>query len=123
MRNYLLKATKNTSLNKIKTEEETVSLDAFTESDLNDVPDLTDQTFFEIICNKARCDTIVEAIESLSDTYRNAMYYHYVMEMTIPQTAKLLDQTISATKSQLVRGKKMLFRILYKKGDDKHGDQ
>ena len=124
LRNYLLKATKNTSLNKIKTKKkENVSLDTIIEYDMEDIEDLSDDTFLELICNKYEYDKVVQAIKLLNEKYRDAMYCHYVMEMTVLQTAKSLNQTLSATKQQLVRGKKMLLSLLGKKGDEKNGNE
>ena len=124
LRNYLLKATKNTSLNKIKTKKkENVSLDTIIEYDMEGIEDLSDDTFLEVICNKYEYDKVVQAIKLLNEKYRDAMYCHYVMEMTVLQTAKSLNQTLSATKQQLVRGKKMLLSLLGKKGDEKNGNE
>lgn len=124
LRNYLLKATKNTSLNKIKSKKkENVSLDTIIEYDMEGIEDLSDDTFLEVICNKFEYDKVVEAIHSLNEKYRDAMYCHYVMEMTVPQTAKSLNQKLSATKQQLVRGKKMLLSLLSKKGVEKDGNE
>ena len=124
LRNYLLKATKNTSLNKIKgKKKENVSLDTIIEYDMEGIEDLSDDTFLEVICNKFEYDKVVQAIRSLNEKYRDVMYCHYVMEMTVPQTAKSLNQKLSATKQQLVRGKKMLLSLLVKKGDEKNGNE
>lgn len=124
LRNYLLKATKNTSINKIKTKKkENVSLDTIMEYDMDGIEDLSDDTFLEVICNKYEYDKVVQAIKLLNEKYRDAMYCHYVMEMTVPQTAKSLNQTLSATKQQLVRGKKMLLSLLGKKGVEKNGNE
>ena len=43
--------------------------------------------------------------------------------MTISKTAKLLNQTTSTTKKQLVRGKKMLLNLLGIKGDGNNGNE
>lgn len=124
LRNYLLKATKNTSLNKIKgKKKENVSLDTIAEYDMDGIDDLSDDTFLEVICNKFEYDKVVRAIRSLNEKYRDVLYYHYVMEMTVPETAKSLNQKLSATKQQLVRGKKMLLSLLGKKGDVKNGNE
>ncbi len=124
LRNYLLKATKNTSLNKIKSKKkENVSLDTIMEYDMDGIEDLSDDTFLEVICNKYEYDKVVQAIKLLNEKYRDAMYYHYVMEMTVPQIAKSINQKLSATKQQLVRGKKMLLSLLVKKGDEKNGNE
>lgn len=124
LRNYLLKATKNTSINKIKTKKkENVSLDIIMEYDMDGIEDLSDDTFLEVICNKYEYDKVVQAIKLLNEKYRDAMYCHYVMEITVPQTAKSLNQKLSATKQQLVRGKKMLLSLLSKKGVEKDGNE
>ncbi len=124
LRNYLLKATKNTCLNKIKSKKkENVSLDTIMEYDMDGIEDLSDDTFFDLICNKYEYDEAVQAIGLLNEKYRDAMYCHYVMEMTVPQTARSLNQKLSATKQQLVRGKKMLLSLLGKKGDEKNGNE
>lgn len=124
LRNYLLKATKNTSLNKIKgKKKENVSLDTIMEYDMDGIEDLSDNTFLEVICNKFEYDKVVQAIRSLNEKYRDVMYCHYVMEMTVPETAKSLNQKLSATKQQLVRGKKMLLSLLGKKGVEKDGNE
>lgn len=124
LRNYLLKATKNISLNKIKTKKkENVSLDTIMEYDMDGIKDLSDDTFLEVMFNKYEYDKVVQAIKLLNEKYRDAMYCHYVMEMTVPQTAKSLNQKLSATKQQLVRGKKMLLSLLGIKGVEKNGNE
>lgn len=120
LRNYLLKATKNTSLNKIMyKKKENVSLDTVIEYEMERIDDLSDDTFLEVICNKYEYDKVLQAIRSLNEKYRDAMYCHYVMEMTVPETAKSLNQKLSTTKQQLIRGKKMLLSLLGKKGVEK----
>lgn len=124
LRNYLLKATKNTSLNKIKgKKKENVSLDTIVEYNIDGIEDLSDDTFLEVICNKFEYEKVVRAIHSLNEKYRDVLYCHYVMEMTVPETAKSLNQKLSATKQQLVRGKKMLLSLLGKKGVEKDGNE
>lgn len=113
LRNYLLKATKNTALNKIKyKKKENVSLDTVIEYNMDNFENLSDDTFVEFICNKIDYDQIVEAIKKLDEKYRDVLYYHFVMELTVPQTTKLLNQTLTTTKKQLYRGKKMLLELL-----------
>lgn len=119
LRNYLLKATKNTSINKLKLKsKDNLSFDTIAEYDIGYTENLSDNTFLELICNKFEYDKVLLAIRSLNPKYRDTLYYHYVLEMTVPQTAKSLNQTQSATKQQLVRGKKMLLSSLGIKGDE-----
>lgn len=124
LRNYLLKATKNTSLNMIKAKKkENVSLDTISEYGLDGIEELSDDTFLEVICNRVESEKIVKTIKRMDDKYRDVLYYHFVMDLTIPETAKTLNQTISATKKQLVRGKKMLLKMLGIEGVEKNGNE
>ena len=117
LRNYLLKAAKNTAINKSKSKKkENTSLDTIIEYNMNDIEELSDDTFLETLCNKIDYDQMIDAIKSLNEKYRDVLYYHFVMELTVPETAKLLEQTTSTTKKQLVRGKKMLLSSLETKG-------
>ncbi len=113
LRNYLLKATKNTVINKIKQKKkDNVSLDTVIEYNMDNIEELSDDSFIEFLCNKIDYEQIVEAINSLEEKYRYVLYYHFVMELSVPQTAKSLNQTLTTTKKQLVRGKKMLLNLL-----------
>ena len=121
LRNYLLKATKNASLNFIKIKKkDNVSLDSIVVFDLNDSELLSDNSFIDTICTKIDYDIMIEAIKSLNDKYRNVIYYHLVMELPIIKTAQLLGQTVAATQKQLFRGKKMLLNLLGIKGADRN---
>lgn len=124
LRNYLLKATKNTSINKINTKKkDNVSLDTVVEYNMDKIKELSDDTFIEFVCNRIDYDKIIEAIKSLSEKYRDVLYYHFVMELSIPQTEKSLNQTLSTTKQRLVRGKKLLLNYLVLKGDENNGNK
>lgn len=124
LRNYLLKATKNTSLNMIKAKKkDNISLDTVSEYNINDIEELSDNTFLETICNKFEYNKIIEAIQSLDTKYRDVLYYHFVLDLTVPQTAKSLNQTLTTTKKQLVRGKKILLSLLEAHGVENNADQ
>lgn len=124
LRNYLLKATKNTSLNMIKAKKkDNISLDTVSEYNINDIEELSDNTFLETICNKFEYNKIIEAIQSLDTKYRDVLYYHFVLDLTVPQTAKSLNQTLTTTKKQLVRGKKILLSLLEAQGVENNADQ
>lgn len=113
LRNYLLKATKNTSLNMLKAKKrEIISLDTVTEYRLEGIEELSDDIFLEVICNRVEVENVTKVIKRINEKYRDVLYYHFVMGLTVPETAKSLHQTISATKKQLVRGKKMLLKML-----------
>lgn len=112
IRNYLLKATKNTALN-IKKKNNSVScLDKMNENDIMCSQDVDYNDFVEIICSKCEYERVVKAIQSLGEKYRYTLYYHFVMRLTVSEVSKSLNQSVSATKKQLVRGKQMLLKLL-----------
>ncbi len=106
MRNYLLKATKNTSLNRVRKNRSN------TEYFKTDGEALPDGDFTDRICEKGEYAEVLGAIKELNEKYRSALYYHFVLEIPVKQVAKMLGQSISATKKQLVRGKKTLLKKL-----------
>lgn len=123
VRNYLLKATKNTALNELSRKgRSTVSLDILSESDLTDTRDLSDAAFIELLCTKADYEKVVQALLSLREPYRDIMYYHFVLELTIPEAARHLGRSTATAKRQLVRGKKLLLNKLALGGESEHGD-
>lgn len=123
IRNYLLKATKNTALNELKRKGRNhVSIEDISEGDLEDVPDLADDSFIELLCTKAEYNSVVQALLSMDQPYRDIMYYHFVMELPVPDAAKRLGRNTATAKKQLVRGKKLLLSKLGIRGDLEHVD-
>lgn len=123
LRNYLLKAAKNTAINRLKSQKkDNVSLDTVLEYNMSEIKELSDDTFIEVLCNKMDYDQIVDAIKNLSEKYRNVLYYHFVMGLTVPQTAKALNQSLSTTKKQIIRGKKLLLSFLEIEGVEEDAD-
>ena len=124
LRNYLLKAVKNTSLNIFKARKrENVSLDTISEYSLEGIEELSDNSFFEVICNRVEAEKVTNIIRQMNEKYRDVLYYHFVMDLTIPETAKSLNQSVAATKKQLVRGKKMLLKMLGIEGVETNGNE
>lgn len=115
IRNYLLKATKNKTLNRIRDKKkDNVYIDSLLELSNNNI---SDGEFIDEICNQSEYQQVISAIESLDEIYRNSLYYYFVLELPIKEVAKILNQSISTTKKQLVRGKKKLLSLLETKGE------
>lgn len=124
VRNYLLKATKNTALNELKRKgRNTVSIDTLSDKDLDNARELSDTAFIEMLCTKADYDKVVQALLSLREPYRDIMYYHFVMDLTVPEAAKHLGRSTATAKQQLIRGKKLLLSELELGGDTAHGNE
>ena len=117
IKNYLLKATKNTALNVLsKKHNKTISLD---DAPLS-LTAFSNDDFAERLCDEAEYNYVLEAINALKEPYRSALRYHFVLELSIEETANCLDRTPSAVKKQLVRGKeKLLLKLKGSKSNDK----
>ena len=124
LRYYLLTATKNTAINKLKKNSKTISIEEAESSKLNDFEDISDDDFVDILCTKAEYEEVIKALLSLKEPYKNILYYHFVLELSVPEAAKLLDRKVPTAKKQLVRGKKMLLNLLKQsRGDDVNDKQ
>ncbi len=123
IKNYLLKATKNACIDIMrKNSRQIISSDFLTKSNQDtDIPN--DSDFVESICSKLNYEDLVAIIESLDRKYSEVLYYHFVLELTISETAKILKQNLSTTKMQLVRGKKQLIDLINSKGASYYGNE
>lgn len=123
MRNYLLKATKHTSINLLrKRKSDNVSLDEVVDFHATGLQNLSDITFIDTICNHSEYEQVILAMNMLNEKYRDVLYYHFVLELSVKETSLVLRQTLSATKKQLVRGKKMLIDSLNVEGVKRNGN-
>lgn len=122
-RNYLLKTVKNTALNMKRDRKPIVdpydpAINAFAAKNAG----IDDDTFINTLCDHIESKRVIEAINNLDTVYKDVLYYHFVLEMTIPQTAKALGRKELTVKKQLVRGKKLLLDMLKTDGGESDGD-
>ena len=106
VRNYLLKATKHQAI-----DQRTV-MNAEREDALKGIVQLPDDQLVDMISNGMAYDCILQVIASLDDIYRDTLYAHFVLELSIPETASLLNCKTATAKQRLVRGKKLLQKQL-----------
>lgn len=118
LRNYLLRATKNTCLNHLKKQAVLIPPDDLTNVKID--PELSDSEFLDLICIRADAEQIKAAITALPDPYREVMYYHFVMDLSIPEVAKLTGRKVDTVKKQMVRGKQKLLTELDCRGGEEH---
>lgn len=122
VRNYLLKAAKNTALNHIKKRaRDSVSLNTVLEFHVGTSEDLTDEQFMEKIFAKLEHEKLINALCTLDTKYQEVIYYHFVLEMSIPKVAEVLNRKQGTVKMQLVRGKKLLLSQLGYDGESDYG--
>lgn len=111
MKNYLLKATKNSALNKKRDAKNSISLHE-SETILKAEEDLNDNKFLDMICNSLSYQKIISAIRSLDKKYEEVLYLHFVLEMSVPEVADYLRRNKNTVKIQLARGKMILLEKL-----------
>ncbi len=112
LRNYLLKSTKNTALNILGSKKrERDFVDLYSQKKSNSKY-FSDDDFLDYICSRYDYGKAVEAISNLSERYRNVLYFHYVLDMTVKETANALNQSEDTTKKQITRGKKLLIDLM-----------
>ncbi|MBO6062096.1 MAG: sigma-70 family RNA polymerase sigma factor [Clostridia bacterium] len=119
LRCYLLKAAKHTALNMKRDRK---PLYDPLESPVRAGSRADDEAFLSELYTKMEYRRVKAAIDRLDPVYRDALYYHFVLEMTISQTAELLGRKGPTVKKQLVRGKKLLLDILEKEGGAHRAD-
>ena len=123
IKNYLLKAVKNTALNMTEKKKRAyISIDDVNAAELIDGSDISDDDFVSLICRKSDYETVVRAIRDLDRTYSEVLYFHFVLEMPVGQVAELLNRKTATVKKQLVRGKKLLLVSLDLNGGDINAD-
>ena len=109
-----MKATKHTALDHLrKRRHEKAILDTANEINLKNIADIADGELVDKVCRGIEYERIVKATASLDEIYREALYYHFVLEMSVPEVAKLIDCKMSTVKQRLVRGKKLLHKQLF----------
>ena len=79
---------------------------------------LSDADFWHLICSRAEAEQVTKAIKTLPDIYQWVLYYHFVLELTVPQIAKASDLKAKTVETRLYRGKKLLMEALGKAGGD-----
>ena len=72
----------------------------------------------DVITKEESKKELLDAIELLDEKYKNAIYLVNIENLSYKETADILGETLSNTKSLVHRGKKQLRKILLKKGFD-----
>ena len=120
IRNYLLKSVKNASVSLIRKRK--VRAD-YREEIISNISVPDDERFIDEICQKLDCSDVTEAMNSLDEKYREVLYYHFVLGLTIPETAQILGRKANTVQKQLVRGKSLLLDKIACKGEIKNADE
>lgn len=109
LRNYLLKSAKNAALNIIKLRERRNEI-----SFEDEIGEVSDESFVTTVCIKAEYDLLVKALKELDEKYKDVLYYHFVLDLSVTEIASLLDRKHDTVAKQLNRGKKLVIEKLKK---------
>ena len=120
IRNYLLKSVKNASTSVIR--KRNVRTNYLEENQGKSIV-MNDNQFVDEICLRLDCYDVIKVMDSLEDKYREVLYYHFVLDLTIPKTAKLLGRSVNTVQKQLVRGKSLLLNKITYIGEKKNVDE
>ena len=116
MKNYLIKAVKNTALNMVDKRKRANAIDIDTIR-YEDLSVISDKDFTDTVCLRYDYDMIIDSIRKLNRTYSDVLYYHFVLELSFSEIAELLNRKAPTVKVQLSRGKKLLLKQLSIGGD------
>lgn len=101
-KSFLITVTKNTALDFLRRQNgNEVPLDSLQADRVSDgeLEDLVSLISYKDLC---------KCIQNLPSPYNEVLYFRFVYDYSIKQTAKILDRKVSTVKMQLVRGKKIL---------------
>lgn len=113
VRNYLLKSVKNASMSLVRKRNlQTEYFDRTQEK----IQAPNDNKFVDEICLRLDYQDVINVMDSLDEKYREVLYYHFVLDLTIPETAELLNRNFNTVQKQLVRGKELLLKEISKGG-------
>lgn len=112
---YCIKSAKNMALNIAAKNGRMSSV-----AEIHDYQLTSSDTPFEEVLNNAEYSDITVALNTIGDIYRDVLYMHYVLDLTVGQISVATGRRQSTVKQQLVRGKKALCNIL-SGGDHRNG--
>ena len=113
---YLMRVAENAAnsrIRKVGRHKEYIPLE-FTEH-------IQDAYFWETLSTKLAYEELICIISALPQKYREVLYYHFVLELTIKEVSSSLGIKLSTAKQRLVRGKQQLIMAIEKEGRFHYG--
>lgn len=99
---YVTKAARNTALNMLK-KDSSVEIMYIDTIDIS-----SDEQLLDRLCSQEDFNSIVNAIMSLDEKYKDVLSLYYLNELTVNEIADVLSRKLTTVKQQLVRGRKIL---------------
>ena len=118
LRYYVLRAAENAAYNRTRqTKHYTQAVP------LENVPHVSDGGFWDSLCTRLEYEALVDIITALPRIYREVLYYHFVLEFSMPEVAQSLGLKLPTAKQRLVRGKKLLLQAIEREGGVDRGHE
>ena len=122
LRNYMLTAARTMAITYLNRRNKEKFVFVEDNKKLEDLPDLADGDFTKQVCSASDYDELVDVINSLDSHYREVLNAHFVLELSVRDTAKSLDIKESTARKRINRGKKILLAKLGKGDENKNGN-
>ena len=109
LRNYLLKAVRNRALSLLsRSAKKDVALDDPAQENV----DRTEDETFALVCANMEETRLLRAIEKLPESYRDVLYYRFVLQFSAVETARAMELSVAAARKRIQRGKQKLLELL-----------
>lgn len=115
VRNYLLKSVKNACISMQR--KKNIRAD-YTNEKHGIKNELSDSEFLDTVCREIEYDGFLQILTSLDEKYREVLYYHLVVGMSIKETAETVGKPPNTVKQQLARAKRIVANLLSERDEE-----
>lgn len=112
VRIYLLRSVRNASISVLRKKK--VRTD-YENTKRREMAVIKNEDFIDQVCAKTEYEEVVELIDTLEPKYRDVLYYHLVLGLSVKETAELLGRETNTVRQQLFRGKNMVVDMISEK--------
>lgn len=114
VRNYLFKSVKNAciSVQRGKKVRANYTNEKHFEND-----GLSNSEFLDTVCREIEYEDFLQTLASLDEKYREVLYFHLVVGLSIKETAKTVGRPPNTVKQQLARAKRILVNLLTERSE------
>ena len=109
IRIYLLRSVRNASVSVLRKKK--VRMD-YEKMKRKEKYELSDDAFIDKVCNKIEFERFLKILATLDKKYRDVLYYHLVLDLSVNETAEMLEKPANTVRQQIARGKNIVANLL-----------
>ncbi len=109
---WLYRIATHAALDRLRQRARRAALEADTELDQLEVPELDRPTLQQTVEQEEMSDCVQRYVDRLSDSYRAVILLHDTQELTDPEIAELLGESLATVKIRLHRARRQLKSLL-----------